>query len=180
MPQLACFLHINYICPVLLTLNAKSLRKKTVLESKVKGKNMKILIIDDEECCARGMAFAIEPSGHQCQIFTSAVEAIERYSQIKPDLVITDAKMSDMDGLVLVRRIRSMDRMVKILLNTGFDDRDMINKAFEAGIDTFFLKPVEIREVMQMVDRIQIEMEARDIAGKSLATGKRSGKYACN
>ena len=121
---------------------------------------MKIFIIDDDERCAMGMASAIEPSGHHCRIFTSAAEGLRLYEQERPDLVITDVRMPGMDGLTLLKRLLELDGNARIVVNTAYGNMKTVVTAINAGACAFFLKPIELREMMKIVDRTQDELEA--------------------
>lgn len=121
---------------------------------------MKIYIIDDEESCGTGLAKAIEPSGHQCLIFTSAVRALEQYPSDRPDLVITDLKMPEMDGLTLVRKIRELGSSAHIVVNTGHGRMVSVTETFAAGANAFFSKPVKLSEIMSIVYRVQAKVES--------------------
>ena len=121
---------------------------------------MKIYIIDDEESCGNALAKAIEPSGHQCLIFTSAVRALEQYPHDQPALVITDLKMPEMDGLTLVKKIREMGSSAHIVVNTGYGQMESVTETLAAGADAFFSKPVKLSEIMRIVYRVQAKIES--------------------
>ena len=123
-------------------------------------RSLKILIVDDEQECANALADAIAPAGHQCRVFCSSVQALKQYNVIWPDLVITDVRMPEMDGLTLLKNIRDIDSTARVVLNTGFGDMITVIEAINAGAYGFFLKPVEIPEVMKLLQKAQTDLDS--------------------
>ena len=123
-------------------------------------RNLKILIVDDEQECANALADAIAPAGHQCRVFCSSAQALKQYNVIWPDLVITDVRMPEMDGLTLLKNIRDIDGTARVILNTGYSDMITVIEAINAGAYGFFLKPVEIPEVMKLLQKAQADLDS--------------------
>ena len=123
-------------------------------------RSLKILIVDDEQECANALADAIAPAGHQCRVFCSSAQALKQYNVIWPDLVITDVRMPEMDGLTLLKNIRDIDSTARVVLNTGFGDMITVIEAINAGAYGFFLKPVEIPEVMKLLQKAQTDLDS--------------------
>ena len=123
-------------------------------------RNLKILIVDDEQECANALADAIAPAGHQCRVFCSSSQALKQYNVIWPDLVITDVRMPEMDGLTLLKNIRDIDGTARVVLNTGYGDMITVIEAINAGAYGFFLKPVEIPEVMKLLQKAQADLDS--------------------
>lgn len=123
-------------------------------------RNLKILIVDDEQECANALADAIAPAGHQCRVFCSSAQALKQYNVIWPDLVITDVRMPEMDGLTLLKNIRDIDGTARVVLNTGYGDMITVIEAINAGAYGFFLKPVEIPEVMKLLQKAQADLDS--------------------
>jgi putative nucleotidyltransferase with HDIG domain len=123
-------------------------------------RNLKILIVDDEQECANALADAIAPAGHQCRVFCSSAQALKQYNVIWPDLVITDVRMPEMDGLTLLKNIRDIDSTARVVLNTGYGDMITVIEAINAGAYGFFLKPIEIPEVMNLLQKAQTDLDS--------------------
>ena len=84
-----------------------------------------VLLVDDEEEVIQiimkkidweGMGFHIAGYAH------NGVEALEMAEELQPDVVMTDIKMPYMDGLAMSRKLKEMQRAVKIIIFTGFDE----------------------------------------------------------
>lgn len=90
-------------------------------------------------------------SVRELSIASDGAEAFEAYQMIRPDVVVTDWMMPEMDGLELTRKIREMPdermRAVPIILVTANNRKAQIEEARGAGVDEFILKPVSIKAV---------------------------------
>ncbi|MDX2343541.1 MAG: response regulator, partial [Acidimicrobiia bacterium] len=105
----------------------------------------RILLVDDDPAFRYLTAEALRGEGYQVEEAANGGEAMER-TQRKPapDLVLLDAVMGGMDGFDTCRRIRenSDTTDLPIVMLTGLDDVDSVNRAFEAGATSFATKPV--------------------------------------
>lgn len=106
-----------------------------------------ILAIDDDSTSLGLLKDLLSMNGFR--VFTAAEgrEGIELFSDKQPDLVITDIQMPHMDGLELLRRVRSVDDTVPVILVTGHGDLDNAVRALRRGAHDFLLKPI-IPEVL--------------------------------
>ena len=106
-----------------------------------------ILIVDDQEKLLRLIVMLMNRIGFSdVEGVTDGVQALERLRQRKYALVISDLDMEPIDGLGLLREIRSDDDLMNtpfILTETSFDFED-INVAHQAGADAFILKPFDM------------------------------------
>lgn len=120
---------------------------------------MNIMLIDDDLDCMLGMVSAIEPAGHICDTFTLPEKAVEAYSLKLYDVVITDMKMPGMNGLQVLQAIKSKNPNAKVIINTGYGDVDTAISAINHGAYAFFGKPVDIGELLETLEKINMEME---------------------
>lgn len=84
----------------------------------------------------------------------SVQEAVEKYKNIEPDLVVIDVNLSDADGLIAVRRIISVDPHASILMCAGNGQRALAMEALGAGATDFIVKPINPRKLMKAVQMI--------------------------
>lgn len=101
-------------------------------------------MVDDDDAIRFIACDTLEDAGFKVVEATNGLEALQLYSQHKPDLVLLDLIMPEIDGYKVCKRIRGMEgnEYVPILIMTGLDDADSINKAFEAGATDFITKPL--------------------------------------
>ena len=103
-----------------------------------------ILLTDDEEFGRQQVAFMLEGVGHQVIQASTGAEAIMLYDQYKPDLIIMDVVMPEMNGYEAARAIksRSGEDFVPIIFLTGLTEDNELVKCIENGGDDFLIKPV--------------------------------------
>ena len=120
---------------------------------------MKFVIVDDEEFMLRLMTLVLEAAGHTVTSFDSSVRALREIPLERPDCVITDVIMPEMDGFELCRELRKRPDLasIKIIICTSksydFDRR----RAKELGADGYIVKPIRRESMMQQIDEILSE-----------------------
>src|SRR5271170_6773666 len=110
----------------------------------------KILIVDDEPQITRVLRTALSTQGHSLRIAANGVEGMEAVHTWKPDLVITDLAMPQMDGVELCREIRAVSEVPIIVLSVRNQDLMKV-EALDAGADDYVTKPFSIQELQARV-----------------------------
>ena len=107
---------------------------------------LKIVIADNESIIRMDLKEMLEEAGHEVvgECF-NGLKAIELTQRLKPDLVIMDIKMPEMDGIHVLKQIRSNPEYdnVQILMLTSLTDSDSFKKCFEYGADDCINKPIK-------------------------------------
>ena len=129
----------------------------------------KVIIADDEPSIKRSLKAIIERENPQFQVTAFAEngrEALERVREFAPDLVFTDIRMPDMDGLMLIREIRRCGIPAEVVIITGYSDFGYAREAIRLGVFEYLLKPIDIDEVIQILKKA--EKKLRDIRQEQL------------
>jgi len=84
----------------------------------------------------------------------SGVEAVQRYKELKPDLVTMDIVMPDMGGIDAVREIIKEDPEAKILMCSAMGQQGLVVEAIQAGARDFVVKPFQPSRVIEAVQRL--------------------------
>lgn len=114
---------------------------------------IKILIVDDHEMVRNGLCVMMERE----EDFTvvgeaqNGKEAVEMVSELRPDVVLMDLRMPEMDGVEAMRQIRAEQDDVKFLVLTTFDSDEYIFDAIEAGAKGYLLKDASREELFRAV-----------------------------
>lgn len=111
---------------------------------------MKILVVDDEDLLVKGIRFNLQNEGYEIITGSNGLEAVDHCREQKPDLVILDVMMPEMDGLTACTRIREFSNVPVILLTAKTDDMDKL-MGFEHGADDYITKPFNILELKARV-----------------------------
>lgn len=122
---------------------------------------IKMLIVDDEPILCRGLRETIPWDTIGVEVVGEAsdgAEALELIGRLPVDLVLTDINMDGMDGLTLSKKLRETYPQIRIIILSGYDDFEYARQAIRIGVEDFLLKPVDIDELMAMVQGIGGEL----------------------
>ncbi|GGG77740.1 response regulator transcription factor [Edaphobacter dinghuensis] len=114
------------------------------------GQQAKILIVDDEPQIIRVLRTALSTQGYAVRIAGNGVEGADIALEWKPDLVITDVSMPEMNGIELCRELRARSDVAIIVLSVRNNERMKI-EALDAGADDYVTKPFSIQELQARV-----------------------------
>lgn len=126
---------------------------------------MKILIIDDDHSSLESLKkFLISPLNHEVTTFDNCEEALERFKLEPFPLVISDIKMPGLNGLELLREIKSFPEGYKtdVVLMTGFGDIDTCIEALRLGASDYLLKPVSVKQLDVIITRLNKTRELQN------------------
>lgn len=113
-----------------------------------------ILIVDDEIQIRRFLRISLEANGYRIHETATGQDAILKTAQLRPDLVILDMGLPDMDGLAVLRRIREWTPTPVIILSVRDSDQDKV-EALDAGADDYLTKPFSMEELMARIRTAQ-------------------------
>ena len=111
---------------------------------------MRILVVDDEPQITRVLRMSLQSSGYEVVLARDGVEAMERFRESAPDLIITDLSMPVMDGLELTRAIRLLADTPIIVLSVR-EGETMKVAALDEGADDYITKPFSMQELLARV-----------------------------
>ena len=107
---------------------------------------MKILVVDDEELLVKGIRFNLQNEGYDVITGSNGLEAVMLTQAERPDLVVLDVMMPEMDGLTACSKIREFSNVPIILLTAKVQDMDKL-MGFDHGADDYLTKPFNILEL---------------------------------
>ncbi len=106
-----------------------------------------VLVVDDELQIRRFLKISLEASGYRVHEAVAGHEALEKVALLRPDLVILDLGLPDMDGLAVLSQLREWSKTPVIVLSVRDADREKI-AALDAGADDYLTKPFSVDELM--------------------------------
>ena len=115
----------------------------------------KILIVDDAAFMRKVIRDMLAKNGFDD--VTEAVDgkdAVEKYFEIKPNLVLMDITMPNMDGLEALKAIRAKDGNANVVMCSAMGQEAMVMEAVQAGIKDFIVKPFKEDRLMKAVNTI--------------------------
>ena len=116
----------------------------------------RILVAEDDPNILRQIEFNLQASGYVVETAMTGAEALKRLMVSRPDLLITDVMMPEMDGYELVASLRSDEHLADlpvIMLTARVEDAD-VAQGYTAGTDLYLTKPFNPAELIAFVQRI--------------------------
>jgi DNA-binding NtrC family response regulator len=101
----------------------------------------KILVIDDEDIVRTSCSRTLAPVGFEVHLSRNGIEGLKALEQGQFDLVLTDLKMPDMDGIEVLRKIKEGWPAVEVIIITGYQTVDTAVKAIKLGAFDYIEKP---------------------------------------
>lgn len=124
---------------------------------------MKLLLVDDEPRQLKALSNVIAMLQPETEVMTcdSGIEAVERLKKESFDVLITDIKMPEMDGLQLIEKLNQLNLKLKIIILSGYGEFEYAQKAIQFGVNHYLIKPVkknDLNEILsEMNTKIQLE-----------------------
>jgi DNA-binding NtrC family response regulator len=114
----------------------------------------RIMAIDDENIVGKMIKTVFEQDGYTVETFLNPRTALTRLQEEKFDVVITDLKMKDMDGMEVLKSIKNNWPETKVIMITAFASLDAAVEAFRRDADDFFAKPLKISDLKACVQKL--------------------------
>ena len=119
---------------------------------------MKVLIVDDALFMRKMLSDILKKEGFEvCGEAENGKEALERYQELKPDLVTMDIvmpKMEEIDGIGAVKEIMKVDPQAKIIMVSAMGQHALVVEAIQAGARDFIIKPFQPSRVVEAIRRV--------------------------
>jgi two-component system CheB/CheR fusion protein len=105
----------------------------------------RVLIVDDNEDAANSLAMILELGGHETASVYTAVDALQRAADFRPDVVLLDIGLPEMEGYEVAQKMRELPglRDIRLIAVMGYGRSDDRLRARDAGFDDHLTKPVE-------------------------------------
>lgn len=114
-----------------------------------------ILLVDDAAIMRMMLQEILEEAGHSIAgEAENGEEALEKYKELKPDLVLMDITMPKVDGIQGVVLIKEFDKTAKIVMCSAMGQKELVLKAIKSGAKDFIIKPFEEKRVVEAVNRV--------------------------
>ncbi len=142
-------------------------------------------IVDDNLAVATTAKVLLEQAGHEATICTSSPEALQDIPRQRPDCVLLDIMLPELDGLELCRRLRTMETLqdLKIVMFSSKAFEYDHQRAFEMGADGYIQKPIKADTFLAQINTVMLDditMQFWGVRGTMPRPGKDANKYGGN
>lgn len=135
----------------------------------------KILVVDDEPDTTDLIEYQLEAAGFQVEIINDPKKVLGRVREVRPDLIILDIMMPDLNGIQICHTLqadRELSQIPVIFLTARGEPDDRV-KGLETGVDDYVAKPFDSRELILRIKAVlKRAMEAKQGVGRQISFGK--------
>ena len=114
----------------------------------------KVLVVDDAAFMRVRAARLLRDNGHEVIQAENGLEAVRQYAQHKPDAVLMDITMPEMDGLAALKEIKKLDPAARVAMVTAMGQQAIVMEALKAGAKDFVLKPFQPERVLGALQKL--------------------------
>ncbi|MDH5298377.1 MAG: response regulator [Desulfobulbaceae bacterium] len=116
-------------------------------------KNWRLLVVDDEPIVGKRLQQIFGKMGFTVETYTNGTEALAAMAALPFDIVVTDLKMDEIDGMEVLNRAKELNPAVKVIIITGYAEPETAEEAYAKGVFDFIAKPFRLDELKQVITR---------------------------
>ena len=124
----------------------------------------RVLVVDDEPQILRALRINLAARQYDVRLAADAAEALHEAASARPDLIVLDLGLPDLDGVEVIRRLRTWTKVPIVVLSGRFDSRDKVD-ALDAGADDYVTKPFSIDELLARIRAVSRRLAGPDSVG---------------
>jgi len=121
--------------------------------------NLKVLFVEDEELIRTNIKDAIGEEFASFETASDGIEGFVKYSEMNPDIIITDISMPNLDGLEMTNKIRKISPTLPIIILSAFSEKEKLFKAIDMSVSKYIVKPIDIDELLEVISDIANKLE---------------------
>lgn len=125
----------------------------------------RILVVDDERAILKVVRTNLIYHGFVVEVAETGLEALEKHASYRPDLILLDLGLPDIDGFEIIRRLRTHSTTPIVVLSVRGAERDKVN-ALDLGADDYLTKPFGVDELLARI-RVELRHSARPTHGNA-------------
>jgi two-component system response regulator MprA len=129
---------------------------------------MRVLVIDDDRAVRDAVRRALVLAGYEVQTAENGLDGLQQVDETRPDVIVLDVMMPEMDGLELSRRLRSLGDRTPILMLTARDAVEDRIDGLDAGADDYLVKPFDTGELSARI-RALLRRTRAELGGDHLS-----------
>ena len=122
----------------------------------------RILIVDDEEIVGKRLLFALKSTGYEVETFVDPTAALARLAEQEFDIVVTDVRMKDVDGMQILEAVTRRSPRTRVVLITAYATIEVAREAVAKGVFDFIPKPFKVSEFLDVITRAASQVAAAE------------------
>ena len=123
---------------------------------------IQILVLDDEKIVGERLKASLEKESHTLEIFINPVAALNRIKEKVFDVVVTDIRMDDVDGIQVLEEVRKKSQKTKVIMITGYATLEVARESLTKGAFDFIAKPFKLKEIRGAIQKAEDALQAEE------------------
>ena len=115
--------------------------------------SLEVLILDDEPIVGKRLKPALEKDGYVVEVFEDGRLALARLGEKEFDIVVTDVRMDEVDGIQVLEAVQRMSSRTKVIIITGYATVELAREALAKGAYDFIAKPFKPRDLRAVIEK---------------------------
>lgn len=132
-------------------------RKKPVDEK------VRVMILDDEPIVGKRLEPALAKHGFEVEVFTDPTEALARFDEQDFDIVVTDLRMENVDGIEILEHVMTKSKNTRVILITGYATVEVAREALVKGAFDFIAKPFKPKDLRAVINKAALSLGHKGI-----------------
>ena len=133
-------------------------------------KNVRILVVDDDENIRKTMKAILEDEGYAVDLATTGSEAIKLTQETAYNIALFDIRLPDMEGVELLRLIKDLVPRTRKIMITGYPSMQNAITALNKNADVYLIKPIDIEKLLKTVkEQLQLQEEEKNFSEQKVA-----------
>jgi DNA-binding NtrC family response regulator len=112
---------------------------------------LRTLVLDDEPIVCKRLKPALEKSGYEVEIFENPAEALKAIDAKEFDIVVTDIRMENIDGIQVLEHVQAKSNRTKVIIITGYATVELAREALAKGAFDFIAKPFKPNDLRAVI-----------------------------
>jgi len=121
-------------------------------------KKLEVMVVDDEPIVGKRLKPALSKYGYDVEVFENPIEAMNRFNEKEFDIVVTDLRMEDLDGIGVLEHVLSKSDRTKVIFITGYATVENAREALIKGAFDFIAKPFKINDLRMAITKAALSL----------------------
>jgi len=126
---------------------------------------LQVMILDDEPIVGKRLKPTLEKAGFEVEFFENPSEALTRLGEKEFDIVVTDLRMEEVDGIRVLEHIMEQGKNTRVILITGYATVEVAREALVKGAFDFIAKPFKPKELTAVVNKAALSLGHKPLIG---------------
>ena len=116
-------------------------------------KTLQIVVVDDEPIVRKRLKPALEKNGYEVEVYEDGADLIKRLKEKVFDIVVTDLRMENIDGIQVLQEVLSKSAHTKVIIITGYASVEVAREALTTGAFDFIAKPFKPNDLRAVIEK---------------------------